>query len=130
MVNRHAEEQLVIVAKMVMRTVTRREQARFDKNFDRWMREEWGGSEMRAIIACLAAVSRACGGPRGEWGTLTQQEQSAVARYFGMAYLPTREDSYDDAEEFVEIELRANDMGLKQLAQSLVAAFGEGPGAG
>ncbi|MGE7386590.1 hypothetical protein ACQKM2_14045 [Streptomyces sp. NPDC004126] len=128
MVNRYAEEQLVIVAKMLMRTVTRRERARFDKNHDRWLREEWHGSEMRAVVACLAAVSRACGGPRGEWGTLTQEEQSAVVRYFGMTYLPTQDEAYEDAEEFVETEVRGLDIGLKGLAQHLVRAFSGSPG--
>ncbi|MFJ8011416.1 hypothetical protein [Streptomyces sp. NPDC096339] len=128
MTNRHADDQLAIVAKMVMGTVTPRERARFDKNFDRWMREEWNGSEMRAFAACLAAVSTACGGARGEWGTLAKDEQQAMSRYFGMAYLPTQAESHDDAEEFVEFEIRRGNQGMKEFAQFLVRAFSEAPG--
>ncbi|WP_406401773.1 hypothetical protein [Streptomyces uncialis] len=123
MSNRYADEQLAIVPKMMMRTVTRREQARFDKNFDRWMRREWNGSEMRAMVACLGAVSRACGGARGEWGTLTDDEQQAIVRYFGMAYLPTRAEAYDDAEEFMENEIRCNKLSVKEFAQIMVLTF-------
>ncbi|MFD8633874.1 hypothetical protein [Streptomyces sp. NPDC059533] len=125
MANRYANEQLVIVAKMVMRTVTPRERARFDKNFDRWMREEWNGSEMRSFVACLAAVSHACGGSRGEWGTLTEEEQKAMSMYFGMAYLPTQDEAYDDAEEFVETEIRRGDFGMKEYAQLLMQMFSD-----
>ncbi|MBT2545722.1 hypothetical protein J7E99_34840 [Streptomyces sp. ISL-44] len=125
MTNRYADEQLAIVAKMVRRTVTRRERARFDKNFDRWMREEWNGSEMRSFVACLAAVSTACGGARGEWGTLTEGEQQAMVHYFGMAYLPTRDEAYADAEEFVEFEVRRATVGMKEFAQYLVRMFAD-----
>ncbi|WP_345205359.1 hypothetical protein [Streptomyces lavendulae] len=124
MVNRYAQEQLALVAKMVMRTATRRERERFDKNFARWLREEWSGNEELAIASCVDAVATACGGLRGEWGQLSGQEQTAMVRYFSMAYLPTQNESHADAKEFVVIEIRRGGFTMKQFAQYLVALFG------
>ncbi|KOV79930.1 hypothetical protein [Nocardia sp. NRRL S-836] len=50
--------------------------------FVRWINEEWGGDELFAAAMCLDELAEACGGPYGEWGTLSEQDQSLLLRHF------------------------------------------------
>ncbi len=50
--------------------------------FVRWIDDEWGGDELFAAAMCLDELAEACGGPYGEWGTLSGQDQSVLLRHF------------------------------------------------
>ncbi|MFE6610556.1 hypothetical protein [Amycolatopsis sp. NPDC057786] len=56
---------------------------------ERWINQEWGGSEHRAIAFCLGDLAEACGGTHGEWGTLPENEGVAVLGHFSIL-MPTR----------------------------------------
>ncbi|ANZ38621.1 hypothetical protein BBK82_23730 [Lentzea guizhouensis] len=50
--------------------------------FVRWINEEWGGDELFAAAMCLDELAEACGGPYGEWGTLSEEDQSLLLQHF------------------------------------------------
>ncbi|GAA0683349.1 hypothetical protein GCM10010193_41550 [Kitasatospora atroaurantiaca] len=57
--------------------------------FEHWIEQEWQGNEASAFAACLFELADACGGPHGEWGTLTENEQAVILGHFSTLQ-PTR----------------------------------------
>lgn len=60
-----------------------------DPAFIQWIQDEWEGTEAKAVAFCLAELSRACGGPYGEWGTLSEEEQITLVQHFSALH-PTK----------------------------------------
>ncbi|MGW7530621.1 caspase, EACC1-associated type [Streptomyces sp. NPDC054783] len=121
MTNERAKEQGAIIAKMVSRVATESEVARLNANYDRW-EKEWQ-SPYFAFAACTDELAKACGDSRGEWGTLTEEEQSALVRYFSLAYLPTESGIKDDARNFRD-EIRSLGGTLRDYARRCMHVFG------
>ncbi|GAB2837191.1 tetratricopeptide repeat protein [Lentzea nigeriaca] len=57
--------------------------------FVQWIQDEWEGNEALATAFCLGALAEACGGPYGEWGTLSQDEQILLLQHFSALH-PTK----------------------------------------
>jgi nucleoside phosphorylase len=60
-----------------------------DTEHERWIEQEWGGSEQRALAFSLGDLEEASGGPYGEWGTLAEDEAVALLGHFCLL-MPTR----------------------------------------
>jgi hypothetical protein len=92
-----ANEQDELIAKILKGQDKQRNLKRLNANFDRWLRREWNGNEVLAMGCCVAALAPAFGSLRGEWGTLTEQEQGNLLWYFSLAFLPTQSSADQDA---------------------------------
>lgn len=62
---------------------------RMNNSYEDWINKEWDGSEALAVAFCVSALAEACGDAYGEWGTLTEQEQSILLRHFSVLH-PTK----------------------------------------
>ncbi|MEU7477147.1 hypothetical protein AB0A63_14260 [Lentzea sp. NPDC042327] len=83
--------------------------------FVRWINEEWGGDELFAAALCLDELAEACGGPYGEWGTLSEEDQSVLLQHFSTLH-PDRTSLRAVAFEYRE---HAGDGNLRELARRL-----------
>lgn len=117
-----ANEQGALIAKMIARQATPAEAARARANFEQWIDIEFGGSEIMSAAFAVAALAPACGGLRGEWGTLTEEEHSGLLRFFAFLCLPTKDSMQEDAIAFRDyIRERST---LKVFAQHANVVFG------
>ncbi|WP_381805344.1 caspase family protein [Streptomyces niveus] len=121
MASKRADAQGDIISKISKRTATPSDVERLRANHERW-KIEWKG-EIRANAALVNELARACGDSRGEWGTLAEQEQAALAYYFGLAFLPTRDSIEEDAHEFRGL-IRNAGSPLRDFAQMAIRFLG------
>ncbi|MFE4856294.1 hypothetical protein [Streptomyces sp. NPDC056670] len=89
---------------------------RVQANFRRWLRDFWNGNEPLAMGYCIHVLAEACGGSRGEWGTLSENQQSAVVWFFSLLCLPSPASGENDAAAFYR-EARVSG-GLADLART------------
>ncbi|MFK0155112.1 caspase family protein [Streptomyces sp. NPDC090493] len=86
-------------------------------NFQRWLRDVWGGDQNLAMAFCVQALAEACGGLRGEWGTLSPKDQSGLVWFFSLLCLPTRDSVDGDAAAFRD-QVRDAGRRLQDLART------------
>ncbi|MXM68679.1 hypothetical protein GR925_36030 [Streptomyces sp. HUCO-GS316] len=119
MANEQAHEHGELVVKLMAGKATQGEAARVGAHYKQWVRQEWEGNEDRAAAFCVEALSTAFGGGRGEWGTLTTEEGTALLQFFMLVYLPTRSSRDDDARSLRDV-VRNNGMTLRHYAQKIM----------
>lgn len=73
---------------------------RVQANFRKWLHDFWNGNEPLAMGYCIHVLAEACGGSRGEWGTLSESQQSAVVWFFSLLCLPSPASGESDAAAF------------------------------
>ncbi|MFI6344027.1 hypothetical protein [Streptomyces sp. NPDC050560] len=114
MASKRADAQGDLIFKISRRTAKQADVERLFANYENW-KKEWHG-EVRAYGALTDELARACGGNRGEWGTLTEGERAALTYYFGLLCLPTEDSIERDAHEFRGL-IRADGTPLRDFAQ-------------
>ncbi|MFF2198005.1 hypothetical protein [Streptomyces sp. NPDC058157] len=117
MFTERADEQGAMIAEIVQGKGSPALVARVQANFRQWLRDHWNGDEASALAHCVHALAEACGGARGEWGTLGRQQQSAVVWFFSLMCLPSRDSAGDDAAAFYRQAL-ASGGGLAAIART------------
>ncbi|MER5596436.1 caspase family protein [Streptomyces sp. NPDC002265] len=95
-----ANEQGALVARILAGQAGPDVVATVQSNFGQWMRDHWGGDQNLALAFCVNALAEACGGIRGEWGTLSDKQQSGLVWFFSLLCLPTRDSVERDATAF------------------------------
>ncbi|MFG2949632.1 caspase, EACC1-associated type [Streptomyces adustus] len=95
-----ANEQGTLVARILAGQAGPDVVAAVQNNFQQWLRDCWGGDQNLALAFCVNALAEACGGARGEWGTLSEKEQSGLVWFFSLLCLPTRDSVETDATAF------------------------------
>ncbi|MGW7582375.1 caspase, EACC1-associated type [Kitasatospora sp. NPDC054768] len=117
-----ADEQGALIAKMIARQATPAEAAQAQTNFERWIAVEYEGNEHLALAFAVNGLAEACGGLRGEWGTLTDTEHSALLRFFTFLCLPTKDSADADAIAFRDY-IRSKGT-LQSFARNAIKLFG------
>lgn len=68
------EPQAVIVRRILRGEHSAQDVERAKANFQSWLREEWNGSEHRALAFCVNALADACG---SDWDALPERDAYA-----------------------------------------------------
>ncbi|MFI6845078.1 hypothetical protein OG535_06385 [Kitasatospora sp. NBC_00085] len=87
------EPQALIVNRVLRGSGTSRDIEQAKANFRQWMVKEWGGSEYRAIAACVGALATACG---SDWSTIEERDKEAHIWLFGFL-CPSPDDIHSEA---------------------------------
>ncbi|MFI9066425.1 hypothetical protein ACIGQE_31925 [Streptomyces sp. NPDC053429] len=105
-----ANEQGAMIAKIINGKGGPALAARVAANFRQWLSEYWNGNEAFAVAYCVQVLAEACGGCRGEWGTLSEKQQSAVVWFFSLMCLPSPETVEEEAAAFYGHVLVSGDL--------------------
>ncbi|MFJ9691280.1 hypothetical protein [Kitasatospora sp. NPDC101183] len=93
------EPQGALVNRLLAGQGTRQDAEAASRNFDRWMREAWGGREDLAMAHCVNALAGAWG---GGWSLLPERDSTQHVWLFTFL-CPSREELEAEAEGFVAV---------------------------
>ncbi|MEU3409529.1 hypothetical protein ABZ766_37045 [Streptomyces sp. NPDC006670] len=111
-----ANEQGAMIAKIIQGKGSPALVAKVQANFAQWLRDHWNEDEGLALAHCVRVLAEACGGVRGEWGTLSGRQQSAVVWFFSLMCLPSPDSGENDAAAFYRQALASG--GLANIART------------